>query len=156
MTGRIEFDGERQRAVLSKLQYRAGLDATEAATRVDFSYPQYLRYARGKTPLRPDQYDLFAVAFGVPVVDLAAELSGVDVYPDLRGIAPADQPEGWTFRDALRGHLPESLIDRYAPIWEGRPLVNQMSAAEAMIEMAAELRSENTPAHLRSSDARAV
>lgn len=153
MAGRVEFDGERQKAVLLKLQHRAGLDGTAAATRVGFSYPQALRYFNGKTPLRPDQYETFARAYGISAVDLAAELSGVDVFPDLRNVAPSQQTATWSFRDALRGHIPEWLIDRYAPTWEGRPLVNQMAAVEAMIEMAGELRDENTARTTKSHTA---
>ena len=143
MAGRIEFDGARQRLVLSKLQHRAGLEATDAAAAVGFSYPNYKRYAWGKTPIRPDQYAAFARVYGINPADLAAELSGVDVYPDLREIAPRDQPETWTFRGALRGHVPESLIERYAPDWEGRPLINQQAAVEAMLQMAGEIRDES-------------
>ncbi len=153
MVGRTAFNGDRQRVVLSKLQKRSGMGATEVARAVGLSYPQYLKYAWGKVPLRSDQLATFAAVYGVDPLDLSAELNGADIYAEMQSDQPA---EVWTFRDALRGHLPESLIDRYAPIWEGRPLVNQMSAAEAMIEMAEELRTENTPAHLRSSDARAV
>lgn len=146
MAGRVEFDGVRQRTVIGKLQHRAGLDGTEAARRVGFSYPQAMRYFWGKTPIRPDQYEVFARAYGISAADLAAELSGVDVYPDLRNVAPRDQPPPWTFRNALRGHIPESLIERYAPTWEGRPLVNQQSAVEAILEMAEEIRNESGPA----------
>ena len=145
MAGRKEFDGERQKAVLAKLQHRAGLDGTAAAVRVGFSYPQALRYFNGKTPLRPDQYETFARAYGISAVDLAAELSGVDVFPDLRDVAPADHADGWTFRGALRGQIPEYLIDQLAETWEGRPLINQKSAAEGILEMAAEMRTDSMP-----------
>ncbi len=144
MSGRVEFDGVRQRAVCAKLQHRAGLDGTEAATRIGYSYPQALRYFRGQTPIRPDQYAQFAAAYGVRVEDFAAELAGVDVYPDLRNVPPAEQPDRWTFRDALHGHIPDWLIEKLAPEWEGKPLVNQQSAVEAILEMAAEQRAEVT------------
>ena len=150
MAGREPFDGRRQKAVLEKLQFWAGIDDTEAAHRIRFSYPQARRYFGGETPVRPDQYERFAQAYGVLVEDLAAELAGVDVYPDLRNVSPADQPTAWTFRSALRGHLPEHLIERYAPTYEGRPLINQMAAVEAFKQMAAEIRDENTPDHLRA------
>ena len=88
MSGRVEFDGARQRAVLLKLAHRAGVDGTEAAHRVGFSYPQARRYFLGQTPLRPDQYERFARAYGIAVEDLAAELAGVDVFPDLRNVSP--------------------------------------------------------------------
>lgn len=144
MAGRVEFDGARQRLVLSKLQHRAGLEATDAAAAVGFSYPNYKRYAWGKTPIRPDQYEQFARVYGIAASDLAAELSGVDIYPDLREIAPRDQPENWTFRAALRGHITEDLIERYAPDWEGKPILNQMAAVEAFKQMASDLRDMNT------------
>lgn len=135
------FDAMRQRAVIRKLQRNAGLEATDLAQAVGLSYPQLLRYAYGKVPIRSHQIPLFAQAFGIAPIDLAAELGGQDLYEDL-----AEHPniEVWSFRSALRGHLPESLIDQYAPTWEGRPLINQMAAVEAFIEMAGELREENT------------
>lgn len=156
MSGRVEFDGARQRAVLSKLQFRAGLDGTEAARRIGFSYPQAMRYAHGQTPIRPDQYATFAAAYGISEVDLAAELAGVDVFEDLRNVAPVSQSDRWSFRAALRGHIPESLIDQMAPRWESRPIIDQQAAVEAILEMAQELRDEATPACMNPGHAHAV
>lgn len=153
MSGRVEFDGERQKAVLLKLQHRAGLDGTEAAHRVGYSYPQALRYFRGQTPIRPDQYAQFAAAYDIRVEDLAAELAGVDVFPDLRNVAPGDQPDRWTFRAALRGHIPESDIDELADYWEGRPMVNQQSAVQGILQMAESQRRRNTADHLDTTRA---
>jgi hypothetical protein len=138
---REAFDGDRQREVLTKLQTRSGYEATELSHRVGLSYPQYLRYVWGKLPLRADQLPAFARAYGVSPIDLAAEIAGQDVYATMPPNEPA--PE-WTFRTALRGHLPEDMIDRLAATWEGRPILNQQAAAEALIEMAQEYRESVT------------
>lgn len=153
MTDPTVFDGMRQRAVIRKLQRNAGLEATDLATAVGLSYPQLLRYAYGKVPLRSYQIPLFAQAFGISALDLAAELGGQDVYDD-----QTEQPDrdAWTFRAALRGHIPERMIEQLAQTWEGRPLVNQMAAVEAIIEMAQEIRDENTAPGLHSPSAQAV
>lgn len=140
MTARDAFDGGRQRVVLSKLQRRAGLSATEVARDVDLSYPQYLRYVWGKLPIRSDQVERFAAAYGVTPLDLAAELSGVDVYPP-EPSEPQPEPQPvWTFRTALRGHITESLINELAEEWEGRPLLNQQAAVDAIKQMAGRIR----------------
>lgn len=112
MTAREAFDGDRQSAVLSKLQRRAGKSATSVARDIDLSYPQYLRYAWGKLPIRSDQMERFAAAYGVAPLDLAAELSGVDVYPPY----PEPNESDWTFRTALRGHITEDLIEELVEI----------------------------------------
>lgn len=153
MAGRIEFDGARQRYVLSKLQYRAGLDGTEAARRIGFSYPQAMRYAHGQTPIRPDQYATFAAAYGVRVEDFAAELAGVNVFEDLRDMAPIDQSDRWSFRAALHGKIPDWLIDELAEEWEGRPVVNQRAAVQGILQMAESQRRRNTSDTLQTRPA---
>lgn len=141
MTERRAFDGTRQRAVLRKLQRRAALAATEFAEAAGISYPQLQRYKSGQSPLGPDRLAAFARALNVSVVDLAAELAGHDVFEDVPETRPMNE---WSFRDALRGHIPEDLIERLAPTWEGRPLLNQQAAVEAILEMAEEARVNNT------------
>lgn len=141
MTDRDAFDGKRQRAVIRKLQRNAGLEATDLAQAVGLSYPQLLRYAYGKVPLRSFQIPVFARAFGVDPLDLAAELGGYDLYED-QTMRPETDP--WSFRKALRGRVPDDLIERLAPTWEGRPLLNQQAAVEAILEMAEEARVNNT------------
>lgn len=141
MTDRSAFDGARQRAVIRKLQRNAGLEATDLAQAVNLSYPQLRRYAYGKVPLRSFQIPLFAKAFGVDPLDLAAELGGYEIHEDR--VSNPDAPE-WTFRDALRGHVPEDMIEKMAPTWEGRPLLSQRDAVEAILEMAEELRRDRT------------
>lgn len=129
MTDPLAFDGKRQRAVIRKLARNAGLEQTELAQAVGLSYPQLLRYAYGKVPLRTFQLAAFARAFGVDPLDLAAELGGVDVFGD----APLDQ--GWSFRTALRGILTESVIDELAPRWERESVINQKAAVQGILEI---------------------
>lgn len=127
------FDGARQRAVLRKLQRNAGLEASDVAVGVGLSYPQWMRYAHGKVPIRSYQLPGFAKVLGVTALDLAVELGGVDLYEDLTN-SPDVTP--WTFRDALKGHIPEWLIEQLADEWEGRPLINQQSAVMGILQMA--------------------
>ena len=141
MTDPLAFDGKRQRAVIRKLARNAGLEQTELAQAVGLSYPQLLRYAYGKVPLRTFQLAAFARAFGVDPLDLAAELGGADVFED-QTVNP-DRPV-WNFRDALRCHLTEDLIEQLAPQWEGRPITHQQAAVEAFKAMAAQARADAT------------
>lgn len=143
MTDHSVFDGQRQRAVLRKLTRNAGLEATDLAQAVGLSYPQLLRYVYGKVPLRSYQLPVFANAFGVDPLDLAAELGGQDILEDQ--LADPDKPV-WSFRDALRrGGIPESYIDALAREWEGRPVVNQQSAVEGILWLAERRRAEAWP-----------
>ena len=132
MTDHSVFDGRRQRAVLRKLTRNAGLEATDLAQAVGLSYPQLLRYAYGKVPLRSYQIPVFARAFGVDPLDLSAELGGVDVFED-QTVNP-DQPV-WSFRTALRGILTESVIDELAPRWERESVINQKAAVQGILEI---------------------
>ena len=150
MTDLTAFDGKRQRAVIRKLQRNAGLEATDLAQAVGLSYPQLLRYAYGKVPIRSYQLPLFARALGITPLDLAAELSGQDVFGD-----QAENPDSkvWTFRAALHGIIPDWLIDELADEWEGRPLVNQMSAAEGIVQMAEKRRARVVSQRAKSQPA---
>ena len=132
MTDHSVFDGRRQRAVLRKLTRNAGLEATDLAQAVGLSYPQLLRYAYGKVPLRSYQIPVFARAFGVDPIDLAAELSGQDVFEDQ--LVDPDKPV-WSFRTALRGILTESVIDELAPRWERESVINQKAAVQGILEI---------------------
>lgn len=149
MTDPTVFDGRRQRAVIRKLQRNAGLEATDLAQAVGLSYPQLLRYAYGKVPIRSYQIPMFAQAFKITPLDLAVELGGQDVYED-----QVEHPNipAWTFRAALRGHIPESLIDELADEWEGEPIINQRAAVRGILALAESQRKRAT-AHL---DTRAV
>lgn len=142
MTDPTVFNGMRQRVVIRKLQRNAGLEATDLAAAVGLSYPQLLRYAYGKVPIRSYQIPAFAQAFGITPLDLAAELGGVDLYDDQ--VENPDSPV-WNFRDALRGHIPESLIDELADEWEGEPITNQRAAVRGILALAESQRKRTTP-----------
>ena len=141
MTDRPDYDRRRQRAVLTKLRRNAGLEIDDVAKAVDLSYPQTVRYLDGRTPLHSFRVVTFARAFGVDPLDLAAELGGADVFED-QTVNP-DRPV-WNFRDALRCHLTEDLIEQLAPQWEGRPITHQQAAVEAFKAMAAQARADAT------------
>lgn len=148
MTGHAAFNGQRQRVVIRKLQRNAGMEATDLAQAVGLSYPQLLRYAYGKVPIRTFQLPVFAKAFGIDPLDFAAELGGENIYED-----QASDPtvQGWSFRTALRGHIPEDLIAELAETWEGRPLINQMSAVEGILRMAERQRRDATSPHAKTT-----
>ena len=83
MPARTAFDGRVQRAALTDLQARSGKTATDLASEVGLSDPQYRRYVWGKLPIRSDQLSSFASAYGVTVPELSSAL-GFCGEPDLR------------------------------------------------------------------------
>lgn len=151
MVERQAFDGMRQRSVLAKLQKNTGKEATEVARAVGLSYPQYLRYAWGKVPIRTDQIDAFAEVYQVDPLDLAAELFGVDLYADE---TKRDADPRWTFRGELHGKIPEELIDELAEDWEGKPILNQMAAARGILQLAEKRRGDFSPKSSRETHTR--
>jgi transcriptional regulator with XRE-family HTH domain len=143
-TTTVEARAQGQR--LRLLREQRGLSKSLLASRLGFGSTQSLDlYERGISVIRLDRLTLWAEAFELSVEDFVSTVIG----------AAAEEP-GWTFRNALRGHIPESLIEQLAATWEGRPLVNQQAAVEAILEMAAEIRSESNPSGYRQNNAQAV
>lgn len=119
---------------LQRLRETRGLSKPLLADRLGFKNSQtYELYERGVTVIRFDQVPLWAAAFDVPYQDFLSMVIG-DIDPS----------DGWTFRGALHGQIPDALIDQLADEWEGKPLTNQMAAAKAILSMAAEMRSDAT------------
>jgi hypothetical protein len=94
----------------------------------------YRRYETGQTELRVNQIVPFARAYGIAPRELSEAL-GLLIDGDLGG---------WSFREALRGHLPEDLIDDLAPEHEGEPLADQQAAVRGYLRMAERLRTAAT------------
>ena len=134
MTDRPDYDRRRQRAVLTKLRKNAGLEIDDVAKAVGLSYPQVVRYLDGRTPLHSFRIVTFAKALGVDPLDLAAELNGTDVIEDT--LIDPGKPV-WNFRDALRGRIPESLIEELAQRWERESVINQRAAVDGILELVA-------------------
>lgn len=136
MTARPVFDGSRQRLALTKLQERSGRAPTDIASELGLSDPQYRRYVWGKLPLRVDQFEPFARAYGVAVRLL------VDLIVD-DAIDPA-----WDFRAYLReAGIPEGDIEGWAEQWEGRGILDQKAGAEGIVRLFREARDrQNRPA----------
>jgi transcriptional regulator with XRE-family HTH domain len=138
-TERTREQGKRIRLLREHLRIPKSVLCAE----LGFSSTQSLDlYERGISAIRVDRADAWAEAFKMSREDFLATLLG-----NLKPWQP------WTFRSALRGRIPESLIERYAPTWEGRPLINQQAAVEAILEMAEEIRDENTPKSAKSHTA---
>ncbi len=129
---------KRQSAALKAAEAGAGRNRTQLAADLGLSYDQYSRYVSGATPLRVSQIRPFAEAYGLPARELTRLLGLV-----------ADSPEGavstWTFRDALRGRIPEWLISQLAEEWEDQPPLNQRAAVQAILSMAERQRKNATP-----------
>lgn len=124
---RATFDRRRQREALTEFQKRAGLDATAAAQAVHLSYPQYNRYLWGRVPLRTDQIQRFASAYGVRQAELT------------RALGLLEEPDEAVYDMAadLRGCVPEAdipaMVDRHA----GETVEEQQAAARGYKRLAA-------------------
>ncbi len=130
VSNREHFDGAAQRAALTALQQQSGKQATELAAEVGLSYNQYLRYVWGKTPLRVDQFEPFARAYGVDRRVLVDAM-----FPD---------PVAWNMADALRSRIPESDIPGYVATHAGDPIEDQQAAVEDILASADRERVRNT------------
>lgn len=140
VTERTREQGRR----LKKLRADRHISKPLLCSRLGFGSTQtYDLYERGVSIIRMDRVEVWAEAFNMTREDFIEAVLG-DGDP---------AAGGWTFREALRGHIPEYLIERYAPDWEGRPLLNQMAAVEAMKQMAGEIRLENTGGAPKSNTA---
>lgn len=132
MTRRMDFDSSHQQDVLTRFRVKSGRNRTQVAALIPMDHDTYRRYENGQTELRVSQVPAFAHALGIPVSVL------------LDALITQEVPGGWTFRDALLGRIPEDQIDELAEHWEGKPLLNQFSAAEAILQMATERRTRAT------------
>ena len=123
----------RQGRRLAALRMRLGLSKPLVADRLSFSATQTLDlYERGVSVIRLDQVERWAEAFGITADDF------------LEAVITDRQSGDWSFRAALRGRITEDLIDELAEEWEGRPILNQQAAVQAILQMAARLRDANT------------
>lgn len=117
----------RQGARILALRQSRGWKKPDLASRLDLeSTYSYSRYERGETVIRFDQVPKWAAAFEMSIVDFSAYVFGD---------APLDQD--WSFRDALRGHVPESLINELAQRWERESVINQRAAVDGILELVA-------------------
>lgn len=127
---------------LKRLRETRGISKPMLANRLGFGSTQTLDlYERGVSIVRIDRVDTWAEAFDMKPQDFAEAIWG-------SGDPGAD---GWTFRGALHGIIPEWLIDELAEEWEGRPLINQRSAVEGIIQMAAKRRERVSQSRAQSS-----
>jgi len=127
---------------LQRLRETRGLSRPLLADRLGFKNSQtYELYERGVSVIRFDQVPMWAAAFDVSYEDFLSMVIGEE--------NPAD---GWTFRDALRGHIPEYLIDELADEWEGEPMANQRAAVRGILALAESQRKRAT-SHLDTSRA---
>lgn len=116
---RTPFDGSRQREALTALQRESGKAATAVAAEIGRSYNQYLRYVWGQTPLRIDQLETFAAAYGVPVRRLVDTIfcgpervlgaSATPPTPDDPPLWPALQPANVS-RVRVSRHIARSKV----------------------------------------------
>lgn len=119
---------------LRRLREHSGLSKSALSSELGFGTTQaYDLYERGASIIRLDRVDVWANAFKMSRENFIATLLG-----DLEPWNP------WSFRDALRGSIPESDIEEMAPRWEGQPILNQQSAVEAILQMAFEQRRDAT------------
>jgi transcriptional regulator with XRE-family HTH domain len=164
MKRRVEFDGTHQaralRGLLSwsqrALRTKSGKTLKDLAGELSMSPATLARYLNGTQPLGSEHFARFAEAFETSEAELIAAC-----FPALDAQVappppPADRP--WTIRDALRGHIPEHLIDEIAEERGNDPLADQMAAvidilrvyhevqAEASVEMLERLRRRDRPA----------
>jgi transcriptional regulator with XRE-family HTH domain len=94
-TTTVEARAQGQR--LRLLREQRGLSKSLLASRLGFGSTQSLDlYERGISVIRLDRLTLWAEAFELSVEDFVSTVIG----------AAAEEP-GWTFRNALRGHIPE-------------------------------------------------
>lgn len=122
---RARFDGVRQRDALARFQKASGYEATEIAARVGLSYNQYLRYVWGKAPLRLDQVETFARAYGITPRTLTD------------AILPADEP-GAILRERLHGRIQQDDLERLIREHGDAPPESQHAIADAALTMTAE------------------
>ncbi len=121
------FDGARQRAALTHLQDQSKRPATQLAAEIGLSYNQYLRYVWGKTPLRFDQVEAFARAYGV------APRSLVDLV--LRDEIPE---RGRVLRERLTGRIPQDALEQLIREHGDAPDDEQAILSDQALEMTAE------------------
>lgn len=122
---RPTFDGTRQREALTALQRASGRDATAIAKDVGLSYPQYNRYLWGHLPLRLDQVEPFAFAYGTSPRRLVDLILRDDISE------PAFDMAAY-----LKPHIPQDDIPAMVERHAGEPAESQKLAADGYIRMA--------------------
>lgn len=128
-TARTREQGQR----LRRLRERQGISKPLLCARLGFGSTQtYDLYERGVSALRMDRAAEWAEAFGILPEDF--------VHLVLHGGEDCD----FSFREALKGHIPEDQIEELAPHWECKPIANQQAAVMAILEMAEIHRREST------------
>lgn len=131
VTTRTREQGKR----LRKLREGRKFPKPLLCSRLGFGSTQtYDLYERGVSVIRVDRVGDWAEAF---------EMSREDFIESVLG-AGDPSADGWTFRGALHGQIPDWLIEQLAPEWEGKPLINQKAAAAGILQMAEEQRSSAT------------
>ena len=138
VTERTRQQGQRLKALRESLNLSKPL----LCSRLGFGSTQsYDLYERGTSVIRIDRVVEWAEAFGMTAEDFTAHV-----------INGREYDSAWTFRNALRGHIPEDLIDELAADWEGRPVLNQQAAVKGILQMAERQRTNAT----RGLDTRAM
>lgn len=126
----------RQAAALQLAEQKSKKSRTRIAADLGHSYDQYARYANGVTPLRVEQIEQFAEAYGVDPRALGhAILTG-----DTSGI------EVWDIRAAVRarGETDEDAVEAFAIAYEGRELADQKAAVEDYLLAPAETQRDRS------------
>lgn len=119
-SGISERSRARQAAALQIAEHQCGKTRTNLAAELGLGYDQYARYVNGVTPLRVEQIEQFAYAYGIdPRVLGHAILTG----------DTAALPK-WDIRAALReaGETDEARIEQFATTYEGRGIADQRAA----------------------------
>jgi hypothetical protein len=134
VTRRADFDGALQQDVLTRFRVKSGRNRTQVAAMIPMDHDTYRRYETGQTELRVSQVPAFARAL---LIEPSTLIEALDLLE-------TESSNGWTFRAALAGKLPDDLIDQLADEWEGKPLLNQQAAARGILQLA-ERRGQWTP-----------
>lgn len=112
---------------LSGLREHSGLSKGRLLDALGFRTTQaYDLYERGVSVIRMDRVPDWAAAFGLSETAFVAVLLG--------HLAPADAY--WSFRDALRGQIPDDQIEALVREHERESVTNQRAIAEILVRQA--------------------
>lgn len=121
----------RQAAALSAAEQRCVADTRTTRTKIagslDMSVAQYTRYLTGETPLRVEQIELFAAAYGLSETVLAHAI----VTGDLAGVG-----DPYDMAADLKGHILDRDIPEFVAHYAALDPADQRSAADGAKRMA--------------------
>lgn len=131
VTERTREQGRRLRALREHL----GISKPRLMDALGFGSSQsYDLYERGVSVIRLDRVPDWADAFGLPSATFLAVVMGELPVEDLT----------WSFREALRGQIPEDQIEELAREHEGAEIPDQRAAADSILRQASKRRTAVT------------